>query len=237
MTGESLECFNCGRSNPPWAQVCRNCGAPLRPGHTATVPSGPIPTDRDSLISMLAALAAIAGAVLLGAFLANANPSGIAGQSPLPSLIGSPDLSLVPQPTGSVPAVPTATPAATPAPTPPPPGTVAFGHGLDGQLMIVEPDDVFTPGETFAHAVTMQEPFGVPQIAEQVVRLREGADPEEVQPAEGNTLGVDPNSAQAGFICCDAVQLLEAWGAGQYELRVLREGEVIAVGRFELAEG
>jgi hypothetical protein len=240
MTGESVECFNCGRSNPPWAQVCRSCGAPMRPGHTATVPSGPIPTDRDSIISMVAALAAIAGAVLLGAFLANANPSrGIGQESPSPfAILPSPEPSVVPLPTGSAPVAATTAPATTtPAPTEAPAGTVAFGHGIDSSLRIVDADDVFSPGEVFAHSITLPEPFGVPQIAEQVVRLREGQDPQEVQPAEGNTLGVDPNSQQAGFICCDAGDLLAVWGPGQYEIRVLREGEVIATGRFQLSEG
>ena len=31
MTGDSVECFNCGRANPSWAQVCRSCGVPMRP--------------------------------------------------------------------------------------------------------------------------------------------------------------------------------------------------------------
>jgi hypothetical protein len=238
LTGDSLECFNCGRSNPPWAQVCRSCGAPMRPGHTATVPTGPIPTDRDSLISIVVALAAIAAAVVVGVFLANANPSeGVAIESPAaPTLRASPRRSPVLQPTGSVPAA-TATPVATPVPTEAPPGTVAFGHGLSPSLEVVEPDDNFTPGEMFAHAISLPEPFGVAEISEQVVRVREGQDPQEVQPAEGNTLGVDPNSNRAGFVCCDSANLLAAWGPGLYEMRVIREGQVIAVGRFQLSEG
>jgi hypothetical protein len=210
----------------------------MRPGHTATVPTGPIPTDRDSLISIVVALAAIAAAVVVGVFLANANPSqGVAGESPAaPTLRPSPRLSPVLQPTGSVPAA-TAAPAATPVPTQAPPGTVAFGHGLSPSLEVVEPDDNFAPGEMFAHAISLPEPFGVAEISEQVVRVREGQDPQEVQPAEGNTLGVDPNSNRAGFVCCDSANLLGAWGPGLYEMRVFREGEVIAVGRFQLSEG
>ncbi|MEP6681571.1 MAG: hypothetical protein ABJB65_08845, partial [Chloroflexota bacterium] len=75
MTGDTVECFNCGHANPAWAQVCRNCGVPLRPGVAHTAPSGRFPTDRDSLISIVAAIGAIAAAVLVGLFLANISPS------------------------------------------------------------------------------------------------------------------------------------------------------------------
>jgi hypothetical protein len=55
-TGETVECFNCGRANPPWAQVCRFCGVPLvAAGSPALIPSGPFPTDSRSLLSMGAA--------------------------------------------------------------------------------------------------------------------------------------------------------------------------------------
>ena len=57
MTGDSVECFNCGRANPSWAQVCRSCGVPMRPGAAGSAPpSGRVPTDRDSLFSIGAAV-------------------------------------------------------------------------------------------------------------------------------------------------------------------------------------
>ena len=67
MTGDTVECFNCGRTNPSWAQVCRSCGVPMRPGGAgARPPSGPLPTDRDSLVSIGAGLATIALAIVFG---------------------------------------------------------------------------------------------------------------------------------------------------------------------------
>ena len=48
-TDETVDCYNCGRSNPEWAQVCRSCGVPLRHGQARVVPTGRIPTDRNSL--------------------------------------------------------------------------------------------------------------------------------------------------------------------------------------------
>ena len=60
MTGDSVECFNCGRANPSWAQVCRSCGVPMRPGGAGSKPpASRLPTDRDSLFSIGAALATI----------------------------------------------------------------------------------------------------------------------------------------------------------------------------------
>ena len=63
MTGETVDCYNCGRANPAWAQVCRSCGVPIRPGMGASASQGPIPRDRDSLLSMAIGLAAIVGAI------------------------------------------------------------------------------------------------------------------------------------------------------------------------------
>ena len=67
MTGDSVECFNCGRANPSWAQVCRSCGVPMRPGGAGSKPpAGRLPTDRDSLFSIGAALATIGVAIVFG---------------------------------------------------------------------------------------------------------------------------------------------------------------------------
>ena len=42
MTDETVDCFNCGRANPAWAQVCRSCGVPLRHGEARVAPTGRI---------------------------------------------------------------------------------------------------------------------------------------------------------------------------------------------------
>ena len=65
MTGDTIECFNCGRANPAWAQVCRSCGVPIRSAAARSQPTGPIPTDRDSLISIGAGVGSILLAVIL----------------------------------------------------------------------------------------------------------------------------------------------------------------------------
>ena len=56
MTDETVDCFNCGSSNPAWAQVCRSCGVVLRHGETRIGPAERIPTDRDSLVSIAAVI-------------------------------------------------------------------------------------------------------------------------------------------------------------------------------------
>ena len=74
-TDETVDCYNCGRSNPEWAQVCRSCGVPLRHGQARVVPTGRIPTDTNSLISIAAVIGVILGAVVLGIFLSSLNPT------------------------------------------------------------------------------------------------------------------------------------------------------------------
>src|SRR5919107_1690515 len=68
MTDETVDCFNCGRANPEWAQVCRSCGVVLRHGEEPVVPTGPFPTDPTSLISIGAVVGTILAALLIGLF-------------------------------------------------------------------------------------------------------------------------------------------------------------------------
>lgn len=237
MTGESpetVECFNCGRTNPGWAQVCRHCGVPLQSLPVAAS-SGPIPTDRASLISIGGALVAIAGAVALGLAISALYPSrpgtGRVEASPLASVVVRPSTSSAP------------TLAATPAPAAKPtaalPGTVAFGTGLDRTTrQVVTPTDMFTPGSTFAHSVSVKQPFGVTQIYEQVARLGSGGTETVVQaPTDG--LNVRPMWTVAGY-AIQANVLIQAWGPGTYRMRVyLSPGgkDLIATGTFKLASG
>ncbi|CAN5256557.1 hypothetical protein BH24CHL10_BH24CHL10_08010 [soil metagenome] len=75
MTDETVDCFNCGRVNPEWAQVCRSCGVALRHGEARVVPAGRFPTDRNSLISLAAVIGTIVAALLLGLFVSGLNPT------------------------------------------------------------------------------------------------------------------------------------------------------------------
>ena len=237
MTGETVECFNCGRPNPEWAQVCRSCGVPLRHGFASTVPEGRVPTDPGSLISIGAVIATIVAAILIGLFVANLNPTDptlIGGQptpSPTPTVIPEPSVSGSVAP--SVAIAPTPTPAATPAL----PGTVAFGTGIDPNGQITGATDAFTPGVYFAHVITVTEPFGVAELGEQVVQVAEDGTETEVVGAAGNTLTVDPASTRGGIVCCIAGELINELGPGNFILRVYRGEELIAQGAFRLAEG
>ena len=188
MTDESVDCFNCGRSNPEWAQVCRSCGVALRHGEARIVPTGRFPTDRDSLISMGAVVGTILAAVIVGLFLSSLNSTdptvGEATPTPSPTPIPTPSLSVAPSVSAT--AVPTPTPVPLPA-------TVAFGTELDGNRVVVSPVDTFTPGMTFAHSITSTQPFGAATIGEEIVRLNEdGTDGEQIVAPAGNQLGVNP---------------------------------------------
>jgi hypothetical protein len=237
MTGETVECFNCGRPNPEWAQVCRSCGVPLRHGFASTVPEGRVPTDANSLISIGAVIATIAGAILVGLFVANldpTDPSLIGGQ---PSATASPTINPVPTDAGSIAPSVSVAPTATPVPTPVLPGTIAFGTGIDPSGQITGATDTFTPGINFAHVITMTEPFGVADVGEQVVKVAEDGTETEVVAAAGNRLPVDPASTTDGIVCCIAGELIDELGPGNFILRVYRGEELIAQGAFRLTEG
>ncbi|MGH2446696.1 MAG: hypothetical protein ACRDGD_11775 [Candidatus Limnocylindria bacterium] len=238
MTSETVECFNCGRANPEWAQVCRTCGVPLRHGEARTAPTGRLPTDRDSLISMGSVIATIIGALLLGLFVANLNPTDVTvGLAPTATPVATPTSTPVP----SESPIESASVAPTPSPTPVLPGTVVFGTNLDANRQVTDPTDTFTPGMTFAHSITTTDPFGAPTIFEQVVRLNEdGTEGEEVVTITGdnpNALSVDPAATSVGYVGPDAADFLRSWGPGVYEMRVYVGETLIARGQFRLAAG
>src|SRR5512146_2453972 len=115
--GETIDCPNCGRPNPGWAQVCRNCGFSLRRPATRPVgtPQRPFPTDQASLLSIGAAIGSIVLAIVLGLIFSAITPTrptvGVSSE-PTPSPIPSFSPSGAPSPS------PSAAPA-TPSPTPP----------------------------------------------------------------------------------------------------------------------
>ena len=160
MTGESVECFNCGRPNPAWAQVCRSCGVPLVAARGDGAPSGPFPTDQASLVSMGAAVAAILVAVLFGVIFSNLNPTNptVGFATPVPSPSGSFVIGPSFSPGPSAPVAATTTPV----PTPALPGTITFGTVLDGATRTVsQPTDQFTPqAGAFAHSIAFRRRTG-----------------------------------------------------------------------------
>ncbi len=234
MTDETVDCFNCGRSNPEWAQVCRSCGVALRHGQARITPVGRVPTDTDSIISIAAVIVTIMLAVFLGLFVSNLNPTD-------PSIgVGTPSPTASPTPTEEPSVAPSATVSVAPSAsaTPALPGTVVFGTTLDGNRQVTDPTETFTPGMTFAHSITNNAPFGAATVGEQVVQLNEdGTEAAEIVAAAGNQLSVDPASTTAGFVAGDAANFVRSWGPGLYEMRVYVGETLIARGQFRLAEG
>lgn len=230
MTDETVDCFNCGRPNPEWAQVCRSCGVALRHGEARVTPTGPVPTDRDSLISMGAVIGTILLAVLAGLFVSSLNPTDptVGQATPTPS----PTADATPSPT--VAATPTATPEPTPTPSPELPGTLAFGTELDGNGQVTETVETFTPGMNFAYSVTVPGGFGAPQIQNEVARIEDG---EETIVLEREAVNVGEGSETFGYVIGQADPFIGAWGTGEYEWRVYVGDEVVARTTFRLAEG
>jgi hypothetical protein len=235
VTDETVDCFNCGRANPEWAQVCRSCGVALRHGQERIVPSGRLPTDQDSIISIAAVIGTILLAVFLGLFISNLNPTdptvGL-DASPTPTPTETPEESASASAAASVSAAPSA--SAAPALS----GTLVFGTTLDGDNQVTDPTETFTPGMTFAHSITNNAPFGAATIGEQVLRINEdGTEGETLVAAPQNQLNVDPAASTAGFVAGDAAAFVSSWGPGLFEMRVFVGETLIARGQFRLAEG
>ena len=228
MTDETVECFNCGRANPEWAQVCRSCGVPLRHGQANAAPSGRFPTDRNSLISIGAVVGTILAAVLLGVFVSSLNPSD-------PSLaLATPSPSATPEPTAEPSETPIPTPSATPDPTPVPlPGTLAFGNELDADGRVVQEVETFTPSMTFAYSLEVADGLGTSQIFNEVVRVDDARTV--VLAREG--VGVNADATVFGYVVGPASNFVTPWGPGQYSWRVYIGDELVATKRFRLAEG
>lgn len=233
MSGDTVECFNCGRANPTWAQVCRSCGVPISAGASRAARSGgPFPTDRESLISIGATLAAILGAIVFGMFL-----TGLIPDAPLNiDASATPQPSRTPRPSSSFgPSTPPVVGEPTPVPSVALPGTVAFGTGRNGSTgAITNPTDTFTPGANFCHSINLGEPFGVDAVEEEVLKIEEGGELTVVQ--ERTALDVTPTSQTVSY-CTAASNLINGWGVGQFLLRDYRPGAepvLLAEGRFTL---
>jgi hypothetical protein len=231
MTGDTVECFNCGHENPSWAQVCRSCGfaiQPVAPLSTAG-PGGLFPTDQASLTTIGGTLGAIVGAIALGLILSGLIPPApnVAEETPSPTPSPSASASLVPS------AAESAAPSISTGPTLP--GTITFGIGWSNDArQITGPTTEFTaasPG--FAHSITMSEPIGVDRLQEEVVRVEADGTETIVQTRDRGTVLVDATLLTDGLKSDSSVaQLIQAWGTGTHILRIYRSGELIAQGTF-----
>jgi hypothetical protein len=230
MSGDTVECFNCGHANPSWAQVCRNCGAPM----TTEVPrrAGPlgmVPTDRASLTSIGVTVGAILSAIVVGALLSGLIPPApnVAETTPTPS----------PSPSGSpTESVPAASGSAGPSTSPSPSliGTISYGYALDPTTHLVsEPTESFAPGDQFCYSISLSEPFGTAQIGEEVLRIETDGSLTVVQSRDNEKMDVTPAAQVAGF-CTRATGLIQVWSTGNFIMREYRGVELIAEGRFAM---
>ena len=228
MTDETtVDCFNCGRPNPEWAQVCRSCGVALRHGETRITPTGPFPTDQTSLISIGAAVGTILAAVVIGLFLSGLNTTestvGQATPTPSASLAATPEATPAP--------VPSDTPAPTPTPTPAPRGTLAFGTGLDNAGNITGATDTFTPNMSFAYSFSIPGGTGATPMRNEITRL----DDETV--VQDDELTVDPAAERIAYNLGSAAGFVQDWGSGEFRWRIYVGEELIGEATFRLADG
>ena len=230
MTGDTVECFNCGHENPSWAQVCRSCGYAIQPvASSSGGPAGLFPTDQASLTAIGGAMAAIVGAIVLGLLLSGLIPPApnVATETPSPTPSASASASEVP--------IASADPSASALASPRFPGTLTFGTGWDNTaLQITGATTEFTAASAgFAHAISLAAPIGVDRLQEEVVRLAADGTETLVQTRADGTVFVDPTRTTDGLkSSASAAELIAAWGTGTLVMRVYRGGELLAEGTF-----
>lgn len=231
MTGDIVECFNCGHANPAWAQVCRSCGTAIQAEPMGRGgPRGIFPTDQPSLISIGITIGAILGAVVIGLLVSGILPAGVPAPSETPT--PSPSVSQEATPSGepSVSEEPTALPTAELS------GTVTFGYGLNNSTReVIDVATTFSPGQVFAHSIKLAEPFGVDRIEEEVIRVAGDGTLTVVQERTDEVVPVPPDLDIVGFQVQASI-LVQLWGPGDYILRAYRGVELLAEGRFTLSE-
>ena len=235
MTGESgdtVECFNCGHQNPSWAQVCRQCGYPIQPMTAAsTGPRGLFPSDQDSLVSIGLALGSILAAIVLGLVLSGLIPPApnVALETPIPT----PSPSVSGSPSGAPSAVESAVGSVVAGPTLP--GTLSFGTGIDPDTSLVTGETAaYTVGTgTFAHSISVGEPFAVAEVFEEVVRVEADGTETLVQARADGGVDVTATSQVAGFQV--PVANLSGWGTGNFTMRIYRGDELLAEGSFTIS--
>lgn len=232
MTDETVDCFNCGRENPEWAQVCRSCGVALKHGEARVAATDRFPTDQASLISIGAVLGTIVLAVIVGLFVSGLNPTEPTVGQPTPT----PEPSLAPvTPEPSVEPIPTDTPAPiaeTPEPTPERRGTLAFGTGLDDGRNVTGAADTFTPNANFAYSLSVPGGLGGAAFRNEISRTSE---PPEV--VLSDEIPADATAEVIGYSLGSAGQFVGDWGPGEYVWRIYVGEELVAEAPFRLAEG
>jgi hypothetical protein len=227
MTGDTVECFNCGHENPSWAQVCRSCGYAIQPAApiSSVGPGGLFPTDQASLVSIGGTLGAILAAIVLGLILSGLIPPAPNVAEETPSPTPSPSASAIPSAGGS-PSV---------LPSPQLPGTIVFGTGWDDAAHTITGETTaFTAGSAgWAHSISLAEPIGVDRLEEEVVRVEADGSETVVQARKDGVVLVNATLLTEGLKSSLTVeQLIRAWGTGTHILRIYRGEELLAEGTF-----
>jgi hypothetical protein len=179
-------------------------------------------------------------AILLGLLLSGMLPEAAAViDTPTPQ----PSVAVLPSASG----VPSASVEPTAEPTPPLIGTVSFGFGLNQSTReAIDLSDAFALGDSFCHSVALPEAVGVPNIQEEILKLRGDRSPKVVQRRQDGAMPrTDPNAQIVGF-CNSTDNLVNGvggsggWGTGDFLLRAYRRTadgpELLAEGRFTLTE-
>jgi hypothetical protein len=224
--GDTVDCTNCGFSNPSWAQVCRNCGKSLRRDLARSVsrPETPFPTDQASLFSVGAAIGSIVLAIALGLFFSAINPT-----EPTIGVTSSPTPTATPLATETPP--PTPQPTATPKPTPKPVAKITFGTSFNRATRQAQnPTTTFSRGSTFAWSFSLGKPFGVNTLHVNVAKI---AGSTETQ-MDDDPVDVSPTAKVFGIQLSTNSLITAYHGGGNFVMRVFRGTEKIAEGRFTL---
>jgi hypothetical protein len=189
---------------------------------------------------MGAGLATIGLAIVFGLLLSGMLPEAAAViDTPTPE----PSVAVLPSASGAV----TASPEPTARPTPELIGTVTFGFGLNQSTReAIDLSDTFSLGDSFCHSVALPRAFGVPNIQEEILKIRPNGSPKVVQRRQDGTMPpTDPTAKIVGF-CNSTANLINGvggsggWGTGDFLLRAYRRTadgpELLAQGRFTLTE-
>ncbi|MBA3688669.1 MAG: zinc ribbon domain-containing protein [Chloroflexi bacterium] len=228
MTGDTVECFNCGHENPSWAQVCRSCGYAIQPAApVSTGPGGLFPTDQASLTSIGGTLGAILAAIALGLILSGLIPPApnIAEQTPSPT----------PSASASASAAPSVAVSPSVVPSPALPATVIFGTSWDNNArkIVGETTTFTTASPGFAYAISLAAPIGVDRLESAVVRVEADGSETVVQTREQGVVLVDKTLLSDGLkLKYSMAQLYGSWGKGTHILRIYRGEELLGEGTF-----
>ncbi len=125
-------------------------------------------------------------------------------------------------------------PSPTPSPTVADRLPITYGTARDpvsGEA--IQLTDRFRDGDPFAYSVRMPAAPGVDTVLVEIIRLN--ADGTETVAQPPSEQGVVPTSRVFAFEVRTAT-LLEAWGPGDYAMRIYLPGAVVAEGRFTLVE-